>query len=44
MKRSIEEILEYIKDRLSEDPTSQEYIDRLVEKILNESGNFSQIA
>ena len=36
MKRTIEETREYIIELLAEKPTSQEYVDKLVEKAQNE--------
>jgi len=36
MKRTIEETIEFIRERLSDNPTSQEYVDGVVEKSQNE--------
>ena len=36
MRRTIEETVEYIRERLSDNPTSQEYVDVVVEKSQNE--------
>ena len=36
MKRTIEETVEYIREKLSDNPTSQEYVDGVVEKSQNE--------